>query len=345
MNFGYQSFRIFLVDTLNILPSAKAFPDQCAQVITDMDNSLNLPVFSDIKNIVVSGMGGSALGGRVLNYLERQALNYPVTVSTEYYLPNFVNHDSLVIISSYSGNTAETLFSLEEAIKRQARIFILTGGGKLAQKATDLNLPGYIFKPVNNPSGQPRMGLGYSLTAIIRLLVMGKLMSSPPDFNDLPKYLKSRQQPEAGNRLAQALTGKIPVLVSSEHLKGAVHCLKNQINETAKNFCVAFDLPELNHHLMEGLAFPAANPQNLHFVFFESRHYHPELQKRYPVTKDVLTKQHIGFSDFQVSGPSPVFEVFELIQAGGFLSYSLSQLNNVDPGPIPWVDYFKDRLK
>ena len=334
------------MDSLNVLDSVKSFPDQCRQVIWDIANQVLPSECFLAQNIVLSGMGGSALGGRVLTYLERQALKIPIVVSTEYHLPNFVNKKSLVIISSYSGNTEETISSLREAIARGAQIYILTGGGMLADIAKKDNLPHYIFDPVHNPSAQPRMGLGYSIMAVIMLLVRCQLIHPQDNLSGLPDYLKNKQQDfKDYENLGRALQGKIAVLVASEHLKGAIHCFKNQLNETAKNMSVLFDLPELNHHLMEGLAFPHSNTSTLHFILFKSEHYHPEVKKRYPVTAEVLTRQKIGLTEINITGPSRLFEAMELIQMGGFVSFYLSQINGVDPGPIPWVDYFKDQLK
>jgi glucose/mannose-6-phosphate isomerase len=334
------------VDSLNILDSAKAFPDQCRQVILDIGSQELPPECFLAHNIVLSGMGGSALGGRVITHLERQALKIPIVVSTEYHLPNFVDKNTLVIVSSYSGSTAETISSLAEARGRGAQIYILTSGGKLAEIAESQHLPHYIFDPVYNPSSQPRMGLGYGIMSLIMLLHRCQLIHPQKDLSSLPDYLKAKQNnlPEYED-VAAVLKGKIAVLVASEHLKGAIHCFKNQINETAKNMSTLFDIPELNHHLLEGLAYPVTNPSNLHFLLFKSDHYHPEVKKRYPVTENVLTRQKIGFTEINISGPSHLFEAMEVIHMGGFVSFYLSQINGVDPGPVPWVDYFKDQLK
>jgi len=307
------------------------------------------PIPSDfplVSNIVVSGMGGSALGGRVVANLERQVLKVPIITSTEYHLPNFVNDKSLVVISSYSGNTEETIHSLAEARARDAKIFVITTGGTLAEIASKNQLPCYLIDPKFNLSGQPRMGLGYAVFALISLLARCQLINPISHLGDIPEYLTQKQSQTAQfQQLARILKDKIPVLVSSEHLKGAIHCFKNQLNENAKNFVAAFDIPELNHHLMEGLTFPESNSQNLHFVFFNSDNYHPEVKKRYSITMDVVSRQKISHTSIDLSGPNRIFEVMETIQMGGFVSYYLSQENGVDPGPIPWVDYFKDEIR
>ena len=247
-----------------------------------------------------------------------------------------------MIISSYSGNTEETLAALADARKRDAQIFILTAGGKLAEFT---QYPNYIFHPKHNPSGQPRMSLGYSTTALLILLSRCQLLQPIKDLPRLPEFLRSRQSTTNYELLAKNLVGKIPVFLVSEHLKGAAHAMKNQLNENAKTFAVVFDLPEANHHLMEGLAHPKSNPDNLACIFIDSPHYHPEIKKRYPITKEIVRKNHIPVFDLPVTGPNTVFEVMDLIQSGAYLAYYLSQEYGIDPGPIPWVDWMKDELK
>lgn len=331
-------------DTLNILGSIQAFPDQCAQVISEIAQATVPPSCHLVNNIVISGMGGSALGGRVIASLERQTLRVPITVSTEYHLPNFANEKTLVIISSYSGETEETLSALAEARSRGCQIFVLTTGGKLGQLAKQFNLPHYLLNPIHNPSRQPRMSLGYEVTAMLALLSRCQLIHPIKDFSRLPDFLRSRQSTMNYELLAKNLVGRIPVFLVSEHLKGAVHAMKNQLNENAKTFAVVFDLPEANHHLMEGLAHPPSNPENLGVVMVDSPHYHPEVRKRYPLTRTVVSKHHIPVFDFPLAGPNRVFEALDVIQSGAYLAYYLSQEYGIDPGPIPWVDWFKDEL-
>ena len=146
------------------------------------------------------------------------------------------------------------------------------------------------------------------------------------------------------SKLAPQLRDKIPVIIASEHLKGVAHDLKNQLNENAKTFAVYFDLPEANHHLLEGLAFPKSNLHNLAFLFLESPHYHPEVLRRYPITAEVVAKHHLPVFHLQTQGASPLQEVMDTIQSGAYLAYYLSQEYGIDPGPIPWVNWFKDQL-
>lgn len=329
------------VDTLHILDAIKAFPDQCEQVISEISQQQIPSQCSLVQNVVISGMGGSALGGRIVSGLEREALRIPIVVSTEYHLPAFVNENTLVVISSYSGNTEETLSSLKEAITRKAQIFVLASGGKLSEYS---QFPNYIFNPKNNPSHQPRMGLGYNILALIGLLSRCQLIHPPKDIPQLVSFLRTRQSGFAQiEKLAKSLAGKIPVLIASEHLKGPAHAVKNMINENAKSMSMLFDLPEADHHLIEGLSFPVTNSANLGFVFIPSPHYHAELFRRYDLTQSLIDKQHISTFTLTLGGKSRFLEAMDLIQAGAYLSFCLSQVYGVDPGPIPWVDWLKDK--
>ncbi|HBC72708.1 MAG: Bifunctional phosphomannomutase/phosphoglucomutase [Candidatus Amesbacteria bacterium GW2011_GWB1_47_19] len=344
---GYQSLsELESQDSLRVGDSITSFPDQCSQVIRDLVQQYIPESCFLSKNIVISGMGGSALGGRIIAGLERQQLKIPIVVSTEYHLPNFVDNNSLVVISSYSGNTEETLTSLAEARSRGAQIYILTSGGKLAEVALDQNLPHYVFSTDANPSTQPRMGLGYSILALITLLSRCRLIHPIKDLNHLPDFLKKRQElADSYFNLAKQLVGRIPVLIASEHLKGPAHGFKNQINENAKTFAVLFDVPEANHHLLEGLTFPSTLPQNLVFVIIGSDLYNPEINRTLPVTVSAVTRHHLPVISLKPVGPSRFFESMDLVQTGSFIAYYLSLLNHIDPGPIPWVDWYKDEIK
>lgn len=335
-----------MTDSLRILDSISHFPDQCHQVLWEIAQA-EIPQQCFLsENIVVSGMGGSALGGRIISSLERQVLKIPLVVSTEYHLPNFVNQKSLVIVSSYSGNTEETIYSLGEARARDAQIFVITTGGKLANIAKSQSIPHYLIDPKHNPSNQPRMGLGYSIMSIVSLLSSCQLIHPLPRLSNLKDYLKGQlENLEPYHTLAQSIANKIPVLVCSEHLKGASHAFKNQLNETAKSFSTVFDIPELNHHLMEGLRFPKSNSGHLHFLFITSDHYHSEVKRRYPLTMEVLKKNNISYSTYHLQSPNRLFDSLQLVQAGALVSFYISQIYDIDPGPVPWVDYFKDRLK
>ena len=332
-------------DSRNILSSIESLPNQCEQVNRELSVFHLPPDYSTVANVVVSGMGGSALGARIItnfsNYLRK-----PIFISTEYHLPHFVSADTLVIISSYSGNTEETIHALKEAEVLNAKIVIICTGGQLQSIAAEKNIPAYIINPLYNPSAQPRMGLGYAIFSLLKILMLIKAVDIPETLKDISDHLRtSASDRKKYQSLALHLSGKIPVLIAAEHLKGAAHAFKNQLNENAKTFADLFDLPELNHHLLEGLSFPDGAKNILSFVFFTSSLYSPQIYTRFPITQDVVSKNSFPYEVFPLSSSSRILQAVELVQAGCYVSYYLAQINGVDPGPIPWVDWYKDEIR
>ena len=338
-----------------VLDSIKSLPEQIKQTWYEV-KLLKIPSkFSLAKNVVICGMGGSALGGRMIDSLIPDRVRTPIEVFTEYHLPNYVNKDTLVIVNSYSGNTEETLSSTHEAIKKHAQIFVITTGGKLADLAKREKLPLYEYEAVHNPSKQPRMALGYSVAAMMSLLsrtnfihitdeeVENLLVSISGFIEDFD--IENKSDRNMAKNLSQKLFNKLPVLIASEHLVGSAHAFKNQLNETAKTFSNLFDLPELNHHLMEGLKNPPKAKEILDFVFLESQDYSERVQKRYPITKEVLEKNSVEFLTYKCMAKTKFEQMFEVLTLGMFVAFYLAMLYQIDPSRIPWVDYFKDRLK
>ncbi len=342
------------LDKDSIRRSITELPDQIIQTIKDI-KELEIPEdFASAKNIVICGMGGSALGGRIVDALITDRMRVPIEVFTEIKLPNYVNADSLVILSSYSGNTEETLLCAEDALKRKAKIFIITTGGKLAEFATKEKKTAYVFKPRYNYSRQPRMALGYAVFALLAVLrKLDFITFSDKEIDEAITRLKGfiwEYSPEVlkDNNLAKFMTyklrGRLPILIASEHVSGAAHAFKNQLNENSKTFSALFDIPELNHHLMEGLKFPAVMKSHLFFLFFHSEHYSIPVQKRYPITQEVIQKNGIEWGLYKLSGVTKLEDVLQLLAFSEWTSFYLAMTNEVDPGPIPWVDYFKEKL-
>ncbi len=337
-----------------VLKSIILLPDQVEQAWNEV-TSLEMPEKCSVaKNVVIAGMGGSALGGRIVDSLTPERSRTPIEVFTEYHLPNYVSKDTLVIISSYSGNTEETLTDAYQAIKKNATIFAITTGGKLADLANSHNLSSYIFRPKYNPSGQPRMALGYSIGAIMAILAKCNFIHlTDSQMKDNIKTMKEfvaefdttiKQENNIAKKCALKLHNKVPIIVSSEHLVGSSHAFKNQLNETAKTFSVLFDIPELNHHLMEGLSNPKKVKEFLHFYFFESDLYTSRVQKRYSITKQVVEKNSISFDAYHLRSKTKLEQIFEVLVYGSFVQLYLALMYEVDPSKIPWVDYFKKKL-
>jgi glucose/mannose-6-phosphate isomerase len=334
------------IDKGNVWGSILELPDQMLQAWEETKTHKVPETCKLSKNVVVAGMGGSALGGRIVDSLVADKARVPIEVFTEFRLPNYVNKDSFVILSSYSGNTEEILTVGREALNRGASIFCLATGGKLQEFMKENSLDGYIFEPKHNPSNQPRMGLGYAVVGVLAALAKCEFINLLESelfeaIEDLRTFISD---PAPAQKLAVSLQHKIPVLVASEHLVGSAHAFKNQLNENAKTFACLFDLPELNHHLMEGLTNPTQAKKLLHFVFLESEVYSREVKIRYPLTQEVVKKNGVGFEIYQTRFPRKLPQILEILALGSLVSFYLALLYDLDPSPIPWVDYFKKAL-
>jgi glucose/mannose-6-phosphate isomerase len=342
-------------DTSFVLASLEAFPYQVKQTWQELEKIKIPTALKEVDKILVVGMGGSALGARIIDALAFEVLDLPLEIINGYHLPAYADKQTLVIVSSYSGNTEETLSGYKEAINKNCPIFAVTTGGQLAKMAKRDQTPAYILKPKYNPSGQPRLGLGYSILAQLGLLAKcGFVRLNDSQVGEVFNYLQeiesrfALETPLAQNeakKLAHSLKGKLPILVASEHLIGASHVFKNMLNENAKTFAAKFALPEMNHHLLEGLMNPRESRKVLKFLFLDSEFYDPPIQKRFQVTQDVIRRNEVETEFWQAKGRTRLIQVFETIYLAAFVSFYLAILYRVDPANIPWVDYFKKMLK
>lgn len=339
-----RSINEFKNQHLCVWKLASSFPPKAGQPRADK--------LEKIKNIIVCGMGGSALGAHIVRSVFSEKIKLPFFILNNYELPEFADKNSLVILSSYSGNTEEVLACLKDARKKHTKITALTSGGLLAKYAKQNNLPLFVFNTKNNPSGAPRMGLGYSIFGMLKILkelnlIKINIKKINQTFKNLDMFLKEWgvDNPMKKNNakiFADKIYNKIPVLIGSEFLIGNIHTFQNQLHETSKNFSCYFELPEVNHHLMEGLT----NPKNkeLIFLFFESNLYHKRNQKRFALTKDVIKKNKIDFIDYKAKLKDKFSQSLEILLFGSFVSFYLSILNKENPIKNIWVDYFKKKL-
>lgn len=348
--------RIKKIDQGKALTSIEHLSHQCKQA---WNESLKVKIpesFQKVRNIVISGMGGSSYGARIVKslYQKDNNLSIPVVLANGYCLPGFVNSNTLVILSSYSGNTEETLVTAIQAKEKKAKILVLTSGGKLASFLKKNSYPGYIFNPRYNPSGQPRIGVGYMIIGLIGLLArLKKIPVTDSEIYKIIKFLDSKTEKlgveaktdkNPAKTLAKRIKNKIPIILASSYFEGAVYGLRNMFHETAKQFAVYFPIPEANHHLLEGLAYPKSNRKNLIVLFLLSKTIDQKLKKRLTLTKEVVKKNNINTEMILLSGISGLGQTMEIIQLGSWLTFYLAMLNNIDPTEIPWVDYFKENL-
>ncbi|MBU0979100.1 MAG: bifunctional phosphoglucose/phosphomannose isomerase [Patescibacteria group bacterium] len=342
------------LDVGNALGSVEALAKQIEHAWADVKN-VQVLVKTPIEKVVVSGMGGSGLGAHVIKALFKEELKVPFDFVNSYTLPAYVDAKTLVILSSYSGTTEEVLASAKEAAAKNAQIVAITTGGDLAQLAKQRGWPIYMIDPVHNPSGQPRMAIGYSVFGTIGLCAQAGLLSlSNIEVQSVQTIIKqqlakSSVEVEADSNpaklLAYEMVDRRPIIVVAEFLEGMAHVNANQLNENAKIFADYKIVPEINHHLMEGLRFPLTNKDTHAFIFVNSELYLPKNQKRMAITKQIVEKNGLDTMRVELTAKTKLGQACEMLALFSFVSFYLSMLEGIDPSPVPFVDEFKQELK
>lgn len=341
------------LDKAGALASVEALADQVRQTFADGQNWQWTPE-QPICNVVVTGMGGSALGGDIVQHLYLESLSEPLTLVRGYNLPAWVDSDTLVIACSYSGNTEETLEAAHQALEKKAQLVVLSSGGELERLASEHNLPYFKIVPTHNPSNSPRMALGYSLIALqvilskAGLISFGEKEAKEIELAILATDERCRQSVATDDNPAKLLALEIldrrPVIFGADFLEGAIHVATNQLNESAKTFADYKMIPELNHHLMEGLQFPLGLAATTFFILIQSQLYRERNQKRLQLVTQLLTNKEYDHRSVILRSETRLTQVFELITMMSYASFYLAMLEKVDPTPNPEVDWFKKEL-
>lgn len=306
------------------------------------------PAYGDVRNITVLGMGGSAIGGEFAGALLADELKVPLTVHRDYGVPGYIGRDSLVIASSFSGNTEETLSGFAEAKKRGAKLLVITTGGKLAEEAKTLRLPLIMFQY----TAQPRAAMGYSLTLVLG--VLGKLGYARDMGNEIETALaevaKLEERVHEGARtndakkLAIEVAGKIPVFFGAGVMGVMARRAKDQWNENAKNWAHYDVMSELNHNAVVGFPNPSIAREAQIVFLLRSRRDNPRHQVRFDVTKELLDRAQIPNKELRFDGSSMLSEVLQLTYFTDYVSFYVALLNGADPSPVTSIDHLKERL-
>lgn len=300
--------------------------------------------------IVVLGMGGSAIGGDLARSLALRHLSVPLVISRDYDLPAFAGQDTLVIASSYSGGTEETLSATEQALAAGSRVMALATGGRLADLARQRGFPLLTF---DYPT-QPRAALGYSLFLMLGVLVrLSYLSAEDVNLEEAASVIRSRRSeigpeaPTAQNRakeLAAKLHGSLPIVYGGGLLAEVARRWKGQFNENSKNWAFFEQFPELNHNAVMGYQFPADLAKKLFVIFLTSSRNHPRIQAREEITAQILGLRGVRSTIVAGLGESDLAQMASVIQFGDFVTYYLALLNGIDPSGIEAIDSLKAEL-
>ncbi len=338
------------LDPENMRQHLQGLPKQCRDA-WNRAKKFELPKdYTTVDKVVVTGMGGSAIGGDLVRSLFEAQKKTIIFVNREYGLPAFVDDKTLVIASSYSGNTEETLSAFSQSLEKKCKKLAVTTGGKLKPMAEKAGVPVFTIDYV----GQPRAALGYGFMSLIAFLqtlglVKDQTVEVEGMIKDLEKQLAELKEtvPTGSNRakqLAGKLSGKIAVIYGAGILSQVAHRWKTQMNENGKA-CAFYEIfSELNHNAVVGYQFPQKLTSEIYVVMLRCPALHHRILLRYKITGDMLAQSGIGYEIIDSRGKSELSQMMSLIYLGDWVSLYLAMLNETDPTPVKIIEYLKKRL-
>lgn len=294
-----------------------------------------------IHNVVICGMGGSGIGGKIVAQWIQDEIAVPVYILNDYSLPNFVSHNSLVIGSSYSGNTEETLAGIYAAKDKGAHIIGICSGGEL-KELCEANEYDYVIVPGGNP---PRTAVAFSIIQLMNIFVnLG--MISPIHIADIRTSYdllieKMDVIHEEAKKLASFLEGKVGIFYSGPHYEGIAVRARQQFNENSKLLCWHHVIPEMNHNELVGWG---GGDDRFAVVFLNTGDLDPRNQKRYDITRELVSEKAAGVMELSAIGNTRIQRSFYLIHLVDWASFYLAEQKQVDAMDISVIDYLKNEL-
>ncbi|MCX5678626.1 MAG: bifunctional phosphoglucose/phosphomannose isomerase [Candidatus Omnitrophica bacterium] len=340
-------------DRSGMVSVIEGFPKQCRDA-EKIGLLSNIPDSFKIKyrNIVCTGMGGSAIGADIARSYTADESRTPIFVNRNYKLPAFVGRDSLVIVSSYSGNTEETISAFKDAVTKGARIIMITSGGALKGLAERRSIPVIIVPP----GLQPRAAIGYSFFTLITVLSkIGVISDKRKDIREAIKGLEELEKTSIGlavrapknlaKDIARNIHSKIPVIYSeADHLDAVTTRWRGQLAENAKTIASSNLFPEMTHNEIVGWECPEKALKDLAVIMLKDRDDNPRVAKRMEIVKKIVSGLGVKVIEVNSRGTGLLARIFSLIYIGDYVSYYLAILNKRDPTPVERIAYLKKEM-
>lgn len=343
--------RFHEIDKHNMLGEIKNLPDQLNQA-WKIANEFPLPPQKTFEKIILSGMGGSAIGADILQAYVNSFCNIPIIINRGYQLPSWANNEQvLVVCSSHSGNTEETIAVFEEAISNKCTVISLSTGGALYDLSSAKGGLAWKF----NHQGQPRAAVGFSFTILLNLF--SRMDWIPDQWKVLEKTVEetkslmlliNESSPVTQNlakRIAGQAINRFPVVFSAEHLEPVGRRWKTQLNELSKCWASFEFIPEANHNTLAGLVYPESTQHNYYSIFLDSDHYLTQNKKRIHLTAEEFMVSGFCTDIIKTEVSDKLAEIWRLILLGDFMAFYLAMLYEVDPTPVKALEDFKSVLK
>lgn len=326
---------------MEMKPLIENFSKQMREAVAIGEKAVLTPWTHEIRNILVTGLGGSGIGGTIVSQLCEKELKIPFLVNKDYFIPAFVDKHTLVVVSSYSGNTEETLQAMDMAIKQGAKVVCISSGGKTVATATQHKLDCVLI-----PGGMPpRSCYGYSSTQLFYILYKLNLISDAfkkPLMNAIALLDAEEENIRKDARsLAEKLIGKIPVIYSATNYEGVIVRFRQQIQENGKMLCWHHVFPEMNHNELVGWT---TKNENIAVVLFRNDDDYFRTAKRMDVCKEIFARYTPHIFEVYSKGKTQIEKALYLIHFGDWASWYLSEIKNIDCTEVKVIDYLKNEL-
>jgi glucose/mannose-6-phosphate isomerase len=320
---------------LSIQQSIQQFPDLIEDAYS---RASGFRVDHNIKNIIIAGMGGSGIGGELLKTYLR-GINLRIEVVKEPILPKFADKNTLLIVSSYSGNTEETIAVYRQALRKNCKVLGITSNGKLQKLCERNNFPHILM-----PQGfQPRAALPYSFFMLLRILENSELIPSQKNYvKETIKVLKKNIYKSIIVDIVERLKDKIPLIYASDKFGAVVKRWKTQFNENTKIPAFCNVLPEMNHNELQGFG---KLSKNFQAIILKDEKDDKIVLKRIKPTKALLKKQGVSSLEISITGSCTLAKIFSAIYIGDLASYYLALKYKVNPDEVPIIEGLKEKLK
>ncbi|HLD22095.1 MAG TPA: bifunctional phosphoglucose/phosphomannose isomerase [Patescibacteria group bacterium] len=327
------------MNTLNLQDVILHFPQQFEQAL---ECTKNIKI-SPQPQVIICGMGGSALPADIIiTYLAYKKIHLPIVVCRTYTLPWQANKQSVIFISSYSGNTEEALSCYKEAKEKGYSMVGFAKGGKLEALCIQDGVP-FVKYPDDGPDFQPRFGLGYAFAAMLQVLSNSHII---PDCTQELQMLATTIHPKncetQGKELAKQSKNVVPIFYSSDVFGESVaRICKILINENSKTLAFWNVLPELNHNEMVGYTNIIGS---YHVILIHNSYDHPRVMKRFSILHELFTEKGIAVSELHMQGNTTLEQIFNTIFTIAWMSYYLALEYGQDPVPVVLVEEFKKKM-
>lgn len=340
------------LDTLNMLGEIDGLPDQLESA-WELGGRMPLPKVKEIRQVVIAGLGGSAIGADLLAAFVASTCSAPVAVLRDYSLPAFARGSgTLFVACSHSGNTEETLEAFDQAVKNGCIIVAICTGGELAKRAQENKVPLWTF----THAGQPRAAVGYSFGLLLALFARLQLIPDPSE--ELTGAIAAMKRTQArlkaevqtarnpAKRYAGQLMGRWVTVFGAGLLAPVARRFKTQLNEIAKAGADFEFLPEADHNTLAGTEYPVEvmMPHTMN-LFLRAPSDHPRNRKRIDLTKEAFMLEGLNTDFLDARGDSPLAHMWTMILFGDYMAYYLAMSYGVDPTPIRALDEFKAAMK